>query len=95
MLLRHPGDRQLTVDAIPLLHLHSREITREPSVDTVLRTGDRILFAATGDALRSIQTTTVNDNVLGYSLTGDEQPGGWLFRNLRRPERSEAQAPDQ
>ena len=94
-LLRHPGDRQLTVDAIPLLHLHSREITREPSVDTVLRTGDRILFAAPADALRSIQTTTVNDNVLGYSLTGDEQPGGWLFRNLRRPERSEAQAPDQ
>lgn len=85
-LLRHPGDRSLPLDAIPLLHTRGRELTRDPSPDLLLRQGDRILFAATAESLRAIETIAVNENVLSYVMTGDEQPGGWVFRRLRRPE---------
>lgn len=83
-LLRHPSDRSVALDAIPLMHARGRRLTRDPDPDLALRTGDRILFAATADALRSLETIAVNENVLTYVLTGDEQPGGWVFRTLRR-----------
>lgn len=85
-VLRHPSDRSVALGAIPLLHVRGRTLTRDPGGDLALRTGDRILFAATSDALRSIETIAVNDNVLSYVLTGDEQPGGWVFRSLRKRE---------
>ena len=95
-LLRHPSDRSMRLDAVALMHARGRELTREPGDDQVLRTGDRILFAASPDALRHLDTITGNDNVLSYVLTGDEQPGGWVFRRLRRPGHARSsQAPDQ
>lgn len=83
-LLRHPFQRNLDLSAMPLLHARGRKLRLRPDSIQELRPGDRVLFAGTPNAQRRQELITLNYNVLEQTVTGTDDPGGWLFRALRR-----------
>lgn len=87
-LLRDPADRERTLPAVALSLSRRGTYSVLPVEDTVLETGDELLFAGTLTASRMQIDVLRNLNVCRYVLTGDDVPAGWVWRLLRgrRPE---------
>jgi hypothetical protein len=81
-LLQDPDDRLRRLKAVPLLLLSQGRDELLPDEHTLLRAGDRILFA--GEAgVEGLQRRTLSDDAaIDYLRTGRETPRTWLGRLL-------------
>jgi voltage-gated potassium channel len=79
-LLQDPRDRMGKLPAIPLLLLRRNERCLLPPEDLRLRVGDRLLLCGRPCARSRMGWTLQNIHALGYILTGDSVPEGWLWR---------------
>jgi len=81
-LLQDPDDRLRRLKAVPLLLLSQGRDELLPDEHTLLRAGDRILFAGeTG--VEGLQRRTLSDDAaIDYLRTGRETPRTWLGRLL-------------
>ncbi|MHA6794397.1 NAD-binding protein [Pseudonocardia bannensis] len=84
-LLRSPEDRELRLEAVPLLVLHGDNCVLAPEDDLVLAPGDEILLAGRSTARRDLETTMVIDATREYVLSGRHVPASWIWRKLARP----------
>ncbi len=55
-----------------------------PPRDTVLRPGDELLLAGSRSARDAFRLGIANDHTLEYLVTGDDLPGGWIWRQFSR-----------
>jgi voltage-gated potassium channel len=83
-LLRAPGERDARIEARALMILREGRELLLPGDDTALQVGDRILLAGRSAARRQLNVTACDANVLRYACTGQDTPGGLLFRAGRR-----------
>jgi len=84
-LLRSPSNRDDLLGCVALyLYRKDGEHLLMPPTDTEIRAGDEILFVGTPDARSELTLTLSHEHVLGYVLTGCEQPGGWVWEKLAR-----------
>ena len=81
-LLRDPASRQDELACIPLLLKRNREEILAPDNGTLLRDGDRVLFCGDVQARRQQALGLHDYNMLNYLLTGNEAPGGLIWRKL-------------
>ena len=80
----HPTDRSEALACIPLLLKRGETETLMPDPETLLQAGDRLLFCGERQA-RNLQSLGLyNFNVLSYLLTGQDAPGGKVWRWLER-----------
>jgi Trk K+ transport system NAD-binding subunit len=84
-LLRDPQDRDAPLSALALLLVRDGEQTLLPQAGAALRPGDRLLMCGRGSALHKQRLLLHNHNVLRYAMTGEDSPGGWLWRRLAKP----------
>lgn len=83
-LLADPDDRQRHLEAVPLLLLADGRDQLLPDEQTLLRFGDRILFAGQA-GVEGLQRRTLSDDAaIDYVRTGEEPPRTWLGRLLAR-----------
>jgi voltage-gated potassium channel len=100
-LTRNPVEREAGLGCIPLLLKRGEAEILMPEPDTLLQSGDQILFCGTRQA-RNLQALGLyNFNVLNYLLTGQDAPGGKVWRLLEQlgrkrpiPEPGTANPPD-
>jgi len=66
-----------------------------PPHDTALRPGDEILLAGTRHARNAFALGIANEHTLEYLVTGEDLPGGWIWRRLsrRKPQTLKPQLP--
>lgn len=83
-LLTDPDDRLRKLKAVPLLLLSNGRDLLLPDEHTVLRTGDRILFAGEAGVEGLQRRTPSDDGAIEYLRTGREPPRTWLGRLLAR-----------
>jgi Trk K+ transport system NAD-binding subunit len=81
-LMRTPSNRHDKLACIPLLLKRDQEEILVPDSDTPLRDGDRILFCGEAGARRQQALGLHDYNMLNYLLTGNEAPGGLVWRRL-------------
>jgi Trk K+ transport system NAD-binding subunit len=81
-LMRNPSNRHDELACIPLLLKRGREEILAPDSDTPLHGGDRILFCGEAQAHRQQALGLHDYNMLNYLLTGNEAPGGLVWRRL-------------
>ena len=82
-LLREPVNRCKTVSAVPLFLKRGEGNVILPESNRILRPGDRILMCGTLEARKYMNVISHNMNTLGYVLTGDDIPDGYLWRWLK------------
>ncbi len=83
-LMRNPVDRNVTLACIPLLLKRSETEILLPEPETLLQPGDKLLFCGERRE-RSLQALGLyNFNVLNYLLTGQDAPGGSIWRWFER-----------
>jgi hypothetical protein len=82
--MRSPASRQEQLACIPLLLKRKQDEVLVPDNDTPLHDADCVLFCGEAHAHR-LQALGVHDyNMLNYLLTGNEAPGGLVWRSLAR-----------
>ena len=81
-LLRHPADRALALDIVPLAMLRRGERTMAPEGDTVLERGDRLLLAGRLRDRAALESTMTQDTVAAYVLEGHRLPTSWVLRRF-------------
>ena len=83
-LLADPGDRQLHLQALPLLRVHGGEVSLLPDESTLLAAGDRLLFCGRLGVESRMQWTLNNAHTLRYLRTGEVRAEGTVWQWLRR-----------
>ena len=84
----NPGER---LHATPLMLERDRETRLLPADDTILKPGDRVLFAGDDSARRLQQRYLVEPGTVAWVCSGSEPPRGLIFRWLqKRRARAEA-----
>jgi Trk K+ transport system NAD-binding subunit len=83
-LLRNPSNREDKLACIPLLLKRGREEILVPDNDTPLLDGDRILFCGEAHTRRQQALGLHDYDMLNYLLTGNQAPGGLVWRWLAK-----------
>jgi hypothetical protein len=83
-LMRDPSNRHDTLACVPLLLKRGQEEILVPDNDTLLRDGDRILFCGEAHTRRQQALGLHDYNMLNYLLTGNQAPGGLVWRRLAK-----------
>lgn len=81
-LLINPLDREEALRAVPLLLMRNDTPTMLPPLNTVLRGGDRLLFAGRGGMEALQRRFLLDPSPLEYVRTGVEPARSWIFRRL-------------
>jgi len=83
-LLRDPTDRGSHLACVPLV-LQSIDASPQvmPSLSTPVQPEDQILFCGSPRAQRLLEATIDNEYTLGYLMTGQDEPRGWVMQWLR------------
>lgn len=81
-LMRAPSNRHDTLACIPLLLKRGQDEILVPDNDTLINDGDRILFCGEAHTRRQQALGLHDYNMLNYLLTGNEAPGGLVWRWL-------------
>ncbi len=93
-LLTDHTDRESSIPAVALLHENDAVSWSLPEASSLLKPGDRLLFAGTGQSRSGMSWTLQNPVALEYVLTGEVQPqtpvGRWLFGRPAREARPTA-----
>ena len=88
-LSAHPHEREVQLPALALMIERDKEKLLLPTPETVLQSGDRILYCGLRRALAQMLWTVDNQNVLRYVVSGQEGASGYLWKKLlglqRRP----------
>ncbi len=79
-LVRNPVDRDEELPCIPLLLKRGETSILMPEPETLLQLGDHLLFCGVRRALNLQALGLYNFNVLSYLLTGQDAPGGKVWR---------------
>ena len=87
-LMRAPSNREDSLACIPLLLKRGCEEILVPDNDTPLHDGDRILFCGEAHTRRQQALGLHDYNMLNYLLTGNEAPGGLVWRRLAETAKS-------
>jgi len=87
-LMRAPSNREDSLACIPLLLKRGSEEILVPDNDTPLHDGDRILFCGEAHTRRQQALGLHDYNMLNYLLTGNEAPGGLVWRRLAETAKS-------
>jgi len=87
-LLRDPSNRHDKLACIPLLLKRGQAETLVPDNDTPLLDGDRILFCGEAHTRRQQALGLHDYNTLNYLLTGNQAPGGLIWRWLAENRKS-------
>ncbi len=82
-LLRDPANRSKSVSAVPLFLKRGKGNVILPEENRILHQGDRILMCGTLEARQHMDTISYSINALGYVLTGEYIPDGYLWRWLQ------------
>ncbi len=92
-LVSDPADREQRLECVPLVLESGGQAQILPDLSTPLCAGDQILFCGSPRAYRLLDATMNNDYLLGYLMTGVEEPRGhfmkWLHRVLAPPQAAE------
>ncbi|MDR2788564.1 MAG: NAD-binding protein [Candidatus Accumulibacter sp.] len=83
-LLINPEKPPERIAAVPLLLLRNKQEMALPAEDTLLQSGDRILFAGQRGERELQRRFLLEPSPLSFVRTGVEQPRSWLFRRLRQ-----------
>ena len=83
-ICRHPGRREQGIAALPLLLRREGNDTLLPDENTVMRSGDRLLFCGTHHGFKLMARNVGNLNTLRYVHTGQQRPDGLIWRHLAR-----------
>jgi hypothetical protein len=81
-LLADPRDRGERLPCVPLLLCRGEDDLLEPEEASVLWRGSIVLFCGAPEARDRMRWGLQNPKVLDYLLTGQERPGGWIWRRL-------------
>ncbi len=83
-VLRSPLGRDRPIDAVALVLLRDGDGpgTVAPAEDTVVRSGDELLVAGGGEAVRALDATLTDPPTTRYVLEGGFVPSGWVLRRL-------------
>jgi voltage-gated potassium channel len=83
-VLTHPVQRDQQIPCVALLLQRETQNTLllAPGDDTVLETGDRILFSGRPAAITRLFRVLRNPQALDFLLTGRDRPQGWLWRRF-------------
>ena len=87
-LLINPEQPPNRINAVPLLLLRKKKEIPLPSEDTLLMSGDRILFAGQRGEGELQKRFLLEPSPLVFVRTGMEPPRSWLFRRLLQRDRS-------
>jgi Trk K+ transport system NAD-binding subunit len=79
-LCRDPRHREALLPVVPLLLSRGEEDWLCPGPETVLESGDRILFAGPSSVAVQLEKLLFLDRALRYVRTGDDGPDSWLLR---------------
>ena len=79
-IMRDPGDRTESLDAIPLVVSRGGEDFMLPDADFRVQTDDVLLLCGTRRAQRFLCSTVNNPYTLHYLVTGEEPPRAWVFQ---------------
>jgi len=83
-LMSDPSDRRQRLACVPLV-LRSDSVTQVlPALSTPVRPGDEILFCGTPRAARLVDAALNNEYLLGYLMTGIDEPRGYVMNWLIR-----------
>lgn len=84
-VLREPGNRQdhLLCDVLQIDQPQGDRLML-PGDETVVAAGDEWLLVGQRQAKTALALTLGNDNVLHHVISGEDQPGGWIWRQLKR-----------
>ena len=82
-LLRHPGNRETSLDALALVVTRGDEQFNLPGRDFLIQPGDSILLCGTRRAQQLLRANVANPYTLHYLATGEHPPRGWLFQWLQ------------
>lgn len=82
-LLRDPGDRSRTLDALALAVTRGEEHIMLPGDDFTPQAGDAILMCGSRRARQLLSATIDNPYLLHYLVTGEEPPRAWFFQWLQ------------
>jgi len=83
-LLRDPRDRDMRLAMVPLQLQRGEQSTVLPGDDMALAPGDRLLLCGSTAAVRSLNWTLFNTQVLHYLLHGTVGPDSMVWRWWRR-----------
>lgn len=86
-VLRDPGCRQRSIDALVLLVDRDGQRTMLPGDEFKLERGDKLLLCGTRRARQLLHATVRNPYLLHYLVTGQEPPRAWFFQWLYRRNR--------
>jgi hypothetical protein len=89
-LLRDPAKRHKTVLAVPLFLKRGKGNVILPEGNRILHQGDRILMCGTLEARQHMDTITHSINALGYALTGQDIPDGYIWRWIQSKRKPKA-----
>lgn len=81
-LMRDPSDRDLSMPAIALMHMHNGGRTILPEADTRLDEGDRILWCGRYSVHQHMRWILQNQHLLAYAVTGEVHPQGYVWKRL-------------
>ena len=65
------------------MRLRHNERILLPDSELAVQKDDRFLFCGTPAARRRMAWTLQNENALGYILTGEAGPEGWVWRRFK------------
>ena len=81
-ILRNAYNREQQINTLPLLLYREERGYILPDIDQKLKFGDRILFCGNAEARTQHHWIVNDDMVLRFILTGEEYPGGYIWRWL-------------
>ncbi len=79
-VMRDPGKRTNSLDAIPLVVSRGGEDFMLPDADFRVQTDDVLLLCGSRRAQRLLWSTVNNPYTLHYLVTGEEPPRAWIFQ---------------
>jgi len=81
-LLRHPDDRDTSINAIMLFLKRGDGNVMLPEDNRIVHQGDRFLLCGNKQAYQNIQITTCDSQSLQYALTGEHPPNSWVWKKI-------------
>lgn len=81
-LARDPADRERRLACMALFLDRGKDSRPMPDAATVLRAGDRLLFAGRPEARSRQRSILRNLNVRNYCVHGIDVPGGWIWQRM-------------
>ncbi len=83
-LYRDPRDRERQLPCVPLLHRRDETVMLLPGDDSMMASGDQILFCGLNHARSMMEWLINNQNVFSYILSGEEHASSYLGRLFSR-----------